>query len=454
MTLQRPTYTVKGISHHDVADRLGVWLPECEGRMVTLVVESAEENEIGVECVAVYDVDEHLGYIDDNQKHELLTVLHAGRRHTLRSHIISYNQGKGAKGKYSHAKLTIEAPKLRNDDPSTSSGQVPQRSPWEDWSYDGPLVPRTAIGRKLDTVRSVLMEMIEDNEPWSEDVRQYVEAFCRNGFIDLSGEMRQDMLRVMHWLECGDTPEMRQMADRVLDVMTNMGSEEIRVLHVRLLITEKTLSSGCKAIIEEEGFDINYQRERYDAMPYRTDWHISDEASEKRFVAKLYYDNTLTREKLEQIYSVIALCKRYELEETKHREAAANEPRVVSLNALANVASKLDDRTLANQFDHFIRKALNEDITREDIRILNTIDDAYAGEKQEVKEDAKKAAEAMKDIASRPTTQNLVYPQADSTTNVGCDQKQSEFKTFLPPAGDAQGQLGGQKNEQKSITER
>ena len=48
MALQRPTYTVKGISHHDV--------------------------------------DEHLGYIDDNQKQELLTVLHSGHRHTLRSH--------------------------------------------------------------------------------------------------------------------------------------------------------------------------------------------------------------------------------------------------------------------------------------------------------------------------------------------------------------------------------
>ena len=406
MTLKRPTYTVKGISHHDVADRLSVWLPECVGRMVTLVVESAEENEIGVECVAVYDVDEHLGYIDDNQKQELLTMLHVGRRHTLRSHIINYNEGKGAEGKYSQAKLTIEAPRLRNDDdnPSTGSGQAPQKSPWEDWSYDGPLVPRTAIGRKLDTVRSVLLEMIEDNEPWSEDVRQYVEAFCRNGFIDLSGEMRQDMLRVMHWLECGDTPEMRHMADRVLDVMTNMGSEETRVLHVRQLITEKTLSAGCKSIIDEEGFDINYQRERYEAMPYRTDWHISDEASEKRFVAKLYYDNTLTREKLEQIYSVIALCKRYELEEAKHRKTEADKPRVVSLDALAEVASRLDNHTLADQFDYLIRKALDEDITREDIRILNTIDAAYADEKQEAKEDAKQTAEAMMKVATKPTS--------------------------------------------------
>lgn len=405
MTLQRPTYTVKGISHHDVADRLGVWLPECVGRMVTLVVESAEENEIGVECVAVYDVDEHLGYIDDNQKLELLTVLRVGRWHTLRSHIISFNEGKGEEGHYSHAKLTIEAPKLRYEKEYECENTLPPtKSPWADWSYDGPLVPRTTIGRKLDTVRSVLMEMIEDNEPWSEDVRQYVEAFCRNGFIDLSGVMRQDMLRVMHWLECGDTREMRKMADRVLDVMTNMGSEETRVLHVRQLITEKTLSSGCKAIIDENGFDINYQRECYEAMPYRTDWHISDEASEKRFVAKLYYDNTLTREKLEQIYSVIALCKRYEMEEAKHRKTAVDEPRMVSLEALAKAASRLENHTLADLFDLLIRKALNEDITRDDIRILNTIDAAYLNEKQEAKDDAKRTADAMMKVAAKPTS--------------------------------------------------
>lgn len=406
MTLQRPTYTVKGISHHDIADRLGAWLPECVGRMVTLVLESAEENEIGVECVAVYDVDEHLGYIDDNQKLELLTVLHARHRHTLRSHIISYNEGRGTEGKYSQAKLTIEAPRLRNDvdDPLICSEQTPKKSPWEDWSYDGTLVPRTAISRKLDMVRSVLMEMIEDNDPWSEEVRQYVEAFCRNGFFDLSGEMRQDMIRVMHWLECGDTPEMRQMADKVLDVMTNMGSEEFRVLHVRQLITEKMQSSSCHAIINDDGFDIGYLRERYEAMPYRTDWHICDEASEKRFVAKLYYDGTLTREKLEQIYSVIALCKCYDMEEAKHRKTAEDKPRVVSLDALADAAARLDNHTLASQFDLLIRKALNEDITREDIRILNTIDAAYACEKHEAKEDKRKTAEAMKELAARPTS--------------------------------------------------
>lgn len=60
------------------------------------------------------------------------------------------------------------------------------------------------------------------------------------------------------------------------------------------------------------------------------------------------------------------------------------------------------------------------------------------------------AAEAMKVIASRPTTQNLVYPQADSTTNVGCDQKQSEFKTFLPAGTSA---LQMEKKEERKMLE-
>lgn len=40
--------------------------------------------------------------------------------------------------------------------------------------------------------------------------------------------------------------------------------------------------------------------------------------------------------------------------------------------------------------------------------------------------------DALLKVAERPVTQNNVYPQANSTTNVGCDQKNSDFKTFLP----------------------
>lgn len=158
MTLQRSTYTVKGISHHDVAERLGVWLPECVGRMVTLVVESAEENEIGVECVAVYDEDEHLGYIDDNQKQELLAVLHTGHRHTLRSHIIGYNEGKGAEGKvFSYDDVLLYA--TRNKMKSLKLNNISIR-----YAFLKFLIPElTNISKKLISLHRNIIWIINTN---------------------------------------------------------------------------------------------------------------------------------------------------------------------------------------------------------------------------------------------------------------------------------------------------
>lgn len=98
----------------------------------------------------------------------------------------------------------------------------------------------------------------------------------------------------------------------------------------------------------------------------------------------------------------------------------------------------------------YLLSMLETPLTVGDVQTSSPIIDAIREQTQAMKQ----TAEAMTKIASRPTIQNLVYPQADSTTNVGCDQKQSEFKTFLPPASDVQGQLGSQRSEQRSLTER
>lgn len=39
-------------------------------------------------------------------------------------------------------------------------------------------------------------------------------------------------------------------------------------------------------------------------------------------------------------------------------------------------------------------------------------------------------ADAMEKVVEKPTTQNIVYPQAGSTANVGCDLKDTEFKVL------------------------
>ena len=54
-------------------------------------------------------------------------------------------------------------------------------------------------------------------------------------------------------------------------------------------------------------------------------------------------------------------------------------------------------------------------------------------DKQEQKQD--KLADAVEKAANKKTNEFTVYPQPGSTTNLGCDQKNSDFKTYLPGAG-------------------
>lgn len=53
-------------------------------------------------------------------------------------------------------------------------------------------------------------------------------------------------------------------------------------------------------------------------------------------------------------------------------------------------------------------------------------------DRQEQKQD--KLADAVEKAANKKTNAFTVYPQPGSTANLGCDQKNSDFKTYLPKA--------------------
>ena len=73
---------------------------------------------------------------------------------------------------------------------------------------------------------------------------------------------------------------------------------------------------------------------------------------------------------------------------------------------------------------HFIHHTLPDGIP---IQFIKKVDELTKLEPRQ----EKRLADAMKKVAERPTTQNVVYPQNGSTTNVGCDMQSPEFK-LLP----------------------
>lgn len=112
-----------------------------------------------------------------------------------------------------------------------------------------------------------------------------------------------------------------------------------------------------------------------------------------------------------------------------------------------------------------VKAYLNEYMESDDVWISDDIneclsfiknEDARLRKEQANKEALKQAKTVIiKDSEVKiDSPQNVVYPQEGSTANIGCDQQNSTFPTFLPPASEVQGQIGNQKNEQKSLTER
>ena len=59
--------------------------------------------------------------------------------------------------------------------------------------------------------------------------------------------------------------------------------------------------------------------------------------------------------------------------------------------------------------------------------------------------------DVVKESLKKPRNEFKVYPQAGSTANVGCDQKHSDFKNYLPGA-DGMGQQSKLESKKKDET--
>lgn len=92
---------------------------------------------------------------------------------------------------------------------------------------------------------------------------------------------------------------------------------------------------------------------------------------------------------------------------------------------------------------HFIHHTLPDGIP---VQFIKKVDELT---KLEARQE-KRLADAIEKVSERPTTENHIYPQDGSTTNVGCDMHNPEFK-LLPPIQCASVQQtlqeGGMSNE-------
>lgn len=297
-----------------------------------------------------------------------------------------------------------------------------------------------------------VVDLYESEEDKADAIAAIENCLCRYKEKQTLSERHFSELKSFLGTLSSKEPEVEELNTAIES--ENQIAEQNRIieeLREQLKENEKILESRNKSIQQLQskvsGLETEIEMFRNSAQQSENDYKALGEE-----MARVNEENARLKSLLAQLDQADNAKRILSDDYAKSELTSAIADRTIPLIPLICTAQHWGDRKQANIFDLFIRRALGKNITAEDIILLDQIDEYYSEETEGEKKQKKDILETMKEILARPTTQNLVYPQADSTTNVGCDQKQSEFKTFLPPASEVQGQIGSQKNEQKNLT--
>jgi len=303
-------YTVRGLSHQPFAKELCVWFPKCIGQIVSVSKETADQNEIHVDCMAVYQGRNHIGYIADLEKEKMFNILAKSGRRTLPANIISYDEGKGEEKGWSQAKLTIEL--LPTVFENLSPNVIPEKpihNAWKKWTTTAPPIMLSEKEKQLNAVFNQLIDMAAFNEPWDDNASRTVEDLCQLGYIDISKEMREQTALLVQWLENGDNEEQKEAAARVEKMLSNLGSGEYYDELVKIFVYEKTECNSCLENMTLRNFSIDKIHNDIRKMPYQM-----VPGKEKNFIARLLYES-IPRKKINQIFSCYAYANRWKLQQ-------------------------------------------------------------------------------------------------------------------------------------------
>ncbi len=365
---------------------------------------------------------------------------------------------------YEHGYLYVALPEVM----ASAQEPVLPDVDWSRWIVDVPLLP-TSEAEFCQTEAEVMLETISFTKESLPQLSFNLDLWLRGSVNDLSREARESRSRYIELLEASSDAEVRALAEGV--------KHQRNAICGRRMMAERTgawwqmlnSSSDLKELWQK--WQLRCKRRYWQNLRMIDDMlrglpgEVYDDIGDlSRFLSRLYYM------KVPRIayYSVLTLMLIREL--TCEQLSIAPEPLTTEDYLSDDVIQDMELMPVTiGQVLHYGQTQCEMPLQRSTVQMLaNWLRDEYAHSHckaadaltrrddalQQQTQAISNAAEAMRAIASRPTTQNLVYPQADSTTNIGCDQRNSTFPTYLPPACDVQGQLGSQKNEQKGLTEK
>lgn len=216
---------INGLGYHDFKNRLDELYERAPGRRMSISIEPdnvAEQN-----AVIVYWGKSFVGYVRSGEDRELaLSLIQASGRAALLGKIVDIDRSNRWLWMEIHCQQELTPNK---NCPSTILS---------DWHFEGKTLPLDEAEVRLHTMLCNLEMTVEEQEPWDEDMEQWLEYCEENLWLDISLEGSEHVSKILDLLTDGSCAqkEYKVAANRLQMAVDRIGSPKARRQQAELIV--------------------------------------------------------------------------------------------------------------------------------------------------------------------------------------------------------------------------
>lgn len=241
-----------GMQHHGYLDEVANGFADYMGSTVSLRKEDDNRWDKG-KAVAAYLNYELLAYVTGSEKDKLRVrklmekVGKSQIRGTIKKFIKAQSQNES-----DMLQISVKVP-----DEVSLSDELQEEEDWSQWLWLGPVLPLCEEAHQLHAVTDELLEMLRDGEPLNNYMLKGLDKMAELSWADISKEMSRAYSEILSLLTMGANlyPEMEQAAVKVQQIITHIGSPEVRE-KVYAQMMKNAKSAEVARIIVAQTYDL------------------------------------------------------------------------------------------------------------------------------------------------------------------------------------------------------
>lgn len=241
-----------GMKHHHFASEVGSAFSAYIGSTVSLRKEDDNRWDIG-RAVASYLDYEMLAYVTGNSNKTIVRqILDCRCRKQIHGTLVRFFKARN-KNESDMLQVAVECP-----DEASQQEELTEDDDWSQLTWTGPTLPLCPEANQLHSVVDEVLDMLHDGEDMNNHMSRGLDMIAQLSWADISREMCRAYSDILRHFTLGAErcPEMVEAAVRMQQIITHIGSPEVRE-RVYNRMVENAQSAEVSRIIAYEGYTLD-----------------------------------------------------------------------------------------------------------------------------------------------------------------------------------------------------